>query len=129
MKQLVRLCARLSLRPVCQRYRPWRSSRLALRASASADSSGPVVLDWTPPALAQLSVLAPVKYSFTLDRTMLGAAASIWPDTDEPTRQAINRLDGVSVHLLRFGDAADSRRRRGEAAFARRTTCAAGSTW
>ena len=27
------------------------------------------------------------------------------PDTDAPTRQAINKLDGVSVHLLRFGEA------------------------
>ena len=64
---------------------------------------GPVVLDWTPPALGQLSTLAAVKNSFTLDRTMLNAAASLLPDSDEPTRQAINRLDGVSVHLLRFG--------------------------
>lgn len=68
-----------------------------------ASVAGPVVLDWTPPALAQLSTLAAVKNSFTLDRSMLNAAASIMPDTDEPTRQAINRLDGVSVHLLRFG--------------------------
>jgi hypothetical protein len=70
-----------------------------------AYSSGPVVLDWTPPALAQLGALAAVKNSFTLDRNMLNAAASTWPDTDEPTRQAIGRLDGVSVHLLRFGTA------------------------
>ncbi len=34
---------------------------------------------------------------------MLSFAASTFPDTDEPTRQAINHLDGVSVHLLRFG--------------------------
>ena len=68
-------------------------------------SYGPVPLDWTPPALAQLSTLAAVKNSFTLDRNMLGAAASIWPDVDEPTRQAVNHLDGVSVHLLRFGAA------------------------
>jgi len=66
-------------------------------------AAGPVVLDWTPPALAQLGALAAVKNSFVLDRTMLNAAASLLPDTDEPTRQAINRLDGVSVHLLRFG--------------------------
>jgi Domain of unknown function (DUF4252) len=64
---------------------------------------GPVVLDWTPPALAQLNALAAVKNSFTLDRNMLNAAASVLPDVDEPTREAINRLDGVSVHLLRFG--------------------------
>ena len=67
-------------------------------------AQGPVVLDWTPPALAQLSALAAVKNSFTLDRTMLTAAAGLLPDTDEPTRQAINKLDGVSVHLLRFGE-------------------------
>lgn len=67
--------------------------------------NGPVVLDWTPPALAQLGALAAVKNSFTLDRNMLNVAASAMPDTDEPTRQAINHLDGVSVHLLRFGNA------------------------
>jgi hypothetical protein len=66
-------------------------------------ASGPVVLDWTPPELARLSALAAVKNSFTLDRNMLNAAASMMPDTDEATRQAINRVDGVSVHLLRFG--------------------------
>jgi hypothetical protein len=69
----------------------------------AADARGPVVLDWAPPALSQLSALAAVKNSFTLDRTMLNAAASLMPDTDEPTREAINRVDGVSVHLLRFG--------------------------
>ena len=68
-------------------------------------ANGPVVLDWTPPALGQLSALAAVKNSFTLDRTMLNAAASTFPDTDEPTREAINHLDGVSVHMLRFGNA------------------------
>ena len=36
---------------------------------------------------------------------MLGMAAGMVPDSDEPTRQAIQRLDGVSVHLLRFGAA------------------------
>lgn len=66
---------------------------------------GPVVLDWTPPALAQLGALAAMKNSFTLDHNMMGIAASTWPDIDEPTRQAVNHLDGVSVHLLRFGKA------------------------
>ncbi len=68
-------------------------------------ASGPVVLDWTPPALAFLSSQAAVKSSFTLDRNMLNAAAGVMGDTDAPTRQAINKIDGVSVHLLRFGDA------------------------
>lgn len=70
---------------------------------AALPDRGPVVLDWTPPALAALSSEAAVKNSFTLDRTMLGAAAGLMGDMDEPTRQAINHLDGVSVHLLRFG--------------------------
>ena len=65
----------------------------------------PVPLEWTPPALTELSLQATVKNSFTLDRTMLGVAAGMVPERDEPTRQAINRLDGVSVHLLRFGPA------------------------
>ena len=66
-------------------------------------ASGPVILEWTPPALGQLSTLAAVKNSFMLDRSMLNAAASTLSDTDEPTRQAINRIDGLSVHMLRFG--------------------------
>lgn len=66
--------------------------------------SGPVVLDWTPPALGYLSAHASMKESFTLDRTMLAAAAGLMPDTDADTRQAINRLDGISVHLLRFSE-------------------------
>ncbi|HEX8712180.1 MAG TPA: DUF4252 domain-containing protein [Terracidiphilus sp.] len=63
---------------------------------------GPVVLEWTPPALEYLSQRASMKESFTLDRTMLAAAAGMLPDADVDARQAINRLDGVSVHLLRF---------------------------
>jgi len=68
-----------------------------------ADDQGPVVLDWTPPALAALSAQAAVKNSFTFDHNMLEAAASVMGNEDEPTRQAINHLDGISVHLLRFG--------------------------
>jgi hypothetical protein len=73
-------------------------------AQPAAPEENPVVLDWTPPALAALSAQAAVKNSFTLDRTMLGAAAGVLANSDEPTRQAIGHLDGLSVHLLRFGD-------------------------
>ena len=73
------------------------------RANDPADD--PVPLDWTPPALNALSTMAAVKSSFTLDRAMLGMAAGMVADSDEPARQAINKLDGVSVHLLRFGAA------------------------
>jgi hypothetical protein len=36
---------------------------------------------------------------------MLDAAATLLPDSEAETRQAIRKLDGVSVHLLRFGPA------------------------
>ena len=63
----------------------------------------PVPLEWVPPALLQLQAQAAMKESFTLDRTMLAAAAGMMPDADDDVRQAVNKLDGVSVHLLRFG--------------------------
>lgn len=67
--------------------------------------ASPVPLDWVPPALSELSAAAPMKENFTLDRTLLGVAAGIVPDSDAPVRQAINKLDGVSVHTMRFGQA------------------------
>ena len=67
-------------------------------------ADNPVVLDWTPPALDYLRSQAAVKNSFTLDRNMLHAAASTLADNDEPTKQAIGHLDGISVHMLKFGD-------------------------
>lgn len=63
----------------------------------------PVPLDWVPPAMADLSAMAGVKESFTLDRAMLAVAAGVLPSDDAPVRQAINKLDGVSVHMLHFG--------------------------
>jgi hypothetical protein len=82
--------------------------------SASANSAptgavtpvpGTVDLEWTPPALAELSRQAAAKSSFSLDRTMLAAASSLVPESDKDARQAIGKIDGVSVHLLRFGPA------------------------
>jgi hypothetical protein len=34
---------------------------------------------------------------------MLGMAAGLIPDSEPETRQAIGKLDGISVHILRFG--------------------------
>jgi hypothetical protein len=62
----------------------------------------PVPLEWTPPALDQLSRQASMKESFTLDRNMLSLAAGMMPDQDADDRQVIRKLDGVNVHLLRF---------------------------
>jgi len=60
------------------------------------------ILEWTPPALAQLSAQALAKESFTLDRTILAAAVGLLPDQDDDVKQAASKLDGVSVHVLRF---------------------------
>lgn len=70
----------------------------------AAPTATAIVLDWAPPALAELSTQAAAKSSFTLDRTMLTAAAGLTGDIDDATRQAIAKLDGVSVHVLRFAD-------------------------
>lgn len=75
-------------------------------ALPAADAQpAPIDLEWTPSALAQLSAQAVAKSSFTLDRTMLAAASGMIPDSEPETRQAIGKIDGVSVHLLNFGAA------------------------
>ena len=88
----------------------------------------PVPLEWVPPALLDLQAQAAVKSSFTLDRAMLGVAADVMNDRDPEVRQSINKLDGVSVHLLRFGAnrIADPAR---WTPCAMPTICAGGSTW
>ena len=71
----------------------------------SMQDTSPVPLEWTPPALVALSAQAAMKDNFTLDRNLLHAAAGLMKDSDEQTKQAVNKLDGLSVHLLRFGQA------------------------
>ena len=75
---------------------------------ASPDIST-AILEWTPPALTQLSAQAVAKESFTLDRTMLEAAAGLLPDSDADLKQTVAKLDGVSVHVLRFAAAGAGR--------------------
>ncbi len=88
-----------------------QTSAVAVQATAQGNSAGPagsaatlspVPLEWTPPALDELSRQAAVKSSFTLDRNLLSAAASVLPDSDFEDRQTIRKLDGVSVHTMRF---------------------------
>ena len=72
------------------------------QAAPARPDAGPVILDWVPPALAELSGAAVAKESFTFDRTMLEAAAGLLPDSEADVRQTAAKLDGVSVHMLRF---------------------------
>lgn len=82
-----------------------RTAPSVAASSAANPEPGPLDLNWTPPGLAQLSAQAAAKSSFALDRNMLSAASSLLPDSDAEIRQSIGKLDGISVHLLRFGEA------------------------
>jgi hypothetical protein len=84
---------------------PAEPQTLSTDVVAANPAAGPVDLEWTPPALAQLNAQAAAKSSFTLDRALLSAAASLVPDSEHETRQSIRKLNGLSVHLLRFGAA------------------------
>jgi hypothetical protein len=72
--------------------------------SSAAAHAGPAAVDleWTPPALIELGRQAQVNSDFTLDRAMLAAAVGLAPDADDGLKQAVAKLDGVSVHVLRF---------------------------
>jgi hypothetical protein len=70
---------------------------------AATAVQGPVDLDYVPPGLHQLSAQAAVKNSFTFDHNMLVAASSLLSDNDADVKQTVAKLDGLSVHILRFG--------------------------
>jgi hypothetical protein len=72
--------------------------------SGTVSAAAPVALDWAPPELAALGARAEVRNSFVLDRTMLGAAAALLPDSEADARQSIRKLDGIGVHIYRFHD-------------------------
>jgi hypothetical protein len=96
--QTAYLCACLG----CACWAQSRASSAQVAPPVDADLN-PVPLEWVPPAMLDLQAQAAVKESFTLDRAMLGAVADMMNDPDPEVRQSINKLDGVSVHLLRFG--------------------------
>ncbi|MFZ0302377.1 MAG: hypothetical protein WAL75_06815 [Terracidiphilus sp.] len=67
-------------------------------------TQGPVDLDYVPPALKELSAQAAIKNSFTFDHDMLVAASSLLSSSDSEVKQTVAKIDGVSVHMLRFGE-------------------------
>jgi hypothetical protein len=96
---VVRAIAQQSAGPV-----PAATQGSSADPAANLANLSPVPLEWTPPALQELSEEAPVKSSFTLDRNLLKAASAILPDSDVYDREVIRKLDGVSVHTMRFPD-------------------------
>jgi len=79
-----------------------QGARLSASAPAAGDSSIAVDFNWTPPEFAELSAEATSRSSFSLDRSTLGIAAGLISQSDADARQAINKLDGVSGHILSF---------------------------
>ena len=71
---------------------------------ATNANQGPIDLDYVPPGLHQLSAQAAIKNSFTFDHNMLVAASSLLSSNDADLKQTVAKIDGVSVHILRFGD-------------------------
>ena len=59
------------------------------------------VLEFVPQGLRALTQNASWHTDFTFDRSMLALAGKL-EGLDEPTRQAIARLNGVSVHSYRY---------------------------
>ena len=58
-------------------------------------------LGWLPPSMAALAQQSSWHSDFTFDRSMLALAGQV-SSFDEPTRQALARLNGIAVHLYRF---------------------------
>ena len=92
-------CFALAQQPIAAPPPPSPANTPVVSANATLS---PVPLEWTPPALDQLNSQATLKENFTLDRTMLAVAAGLVPDSQAEDRQVIRKLDGVSVHVLRF---------------------------
>lgn len=79
----------------------YQASRTAPQASLPISA----ILDWTPPELVDLSTQASSRTSFAFDRSMLDLIGGIEGGNDPELRRAWAKLDGVSVHVLRFGPA------------------------
>ena len=58
-------------------------------------------LTWMPQGMMALSREASSHTDFTFDRTMLALAGNLY-GLDAPTRQSLDRLNGISVHSYRF---------------------------
>ena len=58
--------------------------------------------DWIPAGVEQLGRTAAFHTDFTFDRTMLQMASGLIDGGDADTRNAIAKLNGVTVHLYRY---------------------------
>lgn len=60
-------------------------------------------LNWVPQGMEVLARTAAFHTDFTFDRSMLQLASGLWEGPGDPAfQQAINRLDGISVHSYHY---------------------------
>ena len=70
--------------------------------AVASDAPPPASSDWIPAGVEQLGRTAAFHTDFTFDRTMLQMASGLIDDGDADTRNAIAKLNGVTVHLYRY---------------------------
>ncbi len=82
--------------------RPVMAVLLGFPAVGFAADAPPPPADWIPAGVEQLGRTAAFHTDFTFDRTMLQLAGGLMDGGDADTRNAIAKLDGVTVHLYRY---------------------------
>lgn len=74
----------------------------ALGPAAHAQAGPPQPISWVPQGFEVLGQRAAFHTDFTFDRSMLQLASQFIGDADEETRNAIAKLNGISVHSYHF---------------------------
>lgn len=80
---------------------PAQRLQLVRNQPAADDAPPSAAVDFVPKGLALLTQNASWHTDLTFDRSMLAVAGKL-EGLDEPTRQAIARLNGVTVHSYRY---------------------------
>jgi Domain of unknown function (DUF4252) len=70
--------------------------------TVASDAPPTTSSDWIPAGVEQLGRTAVFHTDFTFDRTMLQMASGLIDGGDTDTRNAIAKLNGVTVHLYRY---------------------------
>jgi hypothetical protein len=70
--------------------------------AAMASDTPPPPADWLPSGIEQLGKTAAFHTDFTFDKSMLQMTSGLVDGGDPDTKNAIAKLDGVTVHLYRY---------------------------
>ena len=75
---------------------------LALSAQNAQPTQQPQLMNWVPQGFEALGQRAAFHTDFTFDRSMLQLAGYFVGDADQEARNAIAKLNGISVHSYHF---------------------------